>query len=86
MYGGNDFKVVEKESKEKKTVNFSDPKLGDTVSYSNRDQSETVHFHKELGKSELPWNEAGGRNRNHEVLMELQLNKVIFLLDNRLSS
>lgn len=75
MYGGNDFKVPDKESK-KKTVNFSDTKL-DTISFSNRD-SGFVNITSAADKKleNIPWTLRGGANRNHSVLMELQLNKV----------
>lgn len=78
MYGGNDFKVPDKESK-KKTVNFSDTKL-DTISFSNRD-SGFVNITSAADKKleNIPWTLRGGANRDHSVLMELQLNKVRFV-------
>ncbi|XP_063919299.1 autophagy-related protein 2 homolog B isoform X2 [Zophobas morio] len=73
MYGGNDFGPVEKEKK--KTVNFSDMKLKDSVSFSNLQKEVVIDSEKVKKKS---WLTKGGPNRNHNVLMELQLNKIRF--------
>lgn len=76
MYGGNDFKVPEK-ANQKKTVNFSDVQFNDVVSYSNLQKGQ-VNFQSlaDKKKNNMPWLVRGGVNRNHDVLMEFQLNKV----------
>lgn len=73
MYGGNDFKVQEPDAKKK--VTFSEKNFSDRVSFSNT--SNKVSFSKaDDGVSGLSWVKKGGVNRDHNVLMELQLNKV----------
>ncbi|KAJ8967900.1 hypothetical protein NQ317_015422 [Molorchus minor] len=78
MYGGNDFKVPDKDSK-KKTVNFSDTHLSDSISFSNTGRGEVnIGSNLDKKKANIPWILRGGVNRDHSVLMELQLNKVRF--------
>lgn len=74
MYGGSDFKSGEKE---KKSVNFADLKTGGGVRYSSANTG-TVSFAQQKRKSNRTWQEAGGPHRDHDVLMELQLNKASF--------
>lgn len=74
MYGGHDFKVLEKEAK-KKTVNFSDTKL-DTISFSKDAGFVNISSAADKKLENIPWALRGGANRDHSVLMELQLNKV----------
>ncbi|XP_072387744.1 autophagy-related protein 2 homolog A isoform X1 [Diabrotica undecimpunctata] len=78
MYGGNDFKVAESENK-KKTVQFSETQLNDTVSFSKGNKNE-VHItsHMDKKKANMNWIVKGGVNRDHDVHMELHLNKVRF--------
>ncbi|KAL1512538.1 hypothetical protein ABEB36_002120 [Hypothenemus hampei] len=75
MYGGNDFQ--QKEKKIKKEVTFSEDKLSESVSFSNTKQSNQITFNK-AGKSSHneSWIKKGGENRDHTVLMELELTKV----------
>ncbi|KAF5283909.1 hypothetical protein FQA39_LY04729 [Lamprigera yunnana] len=75
MYGGSDFKAFDK-SKQKKTVNFSG--LRDGVCYSNTQSGEIIFTNLEKKKPLLSWKVEGGANRDHDTLMELQLNKVKF--------
>ncbi|KAK4884514.1 hypothetical protein RN001_000785 [Aquatica leii] len=75
MYGGSDFKTSDN-SKQKKTVNFSD--LRDSVCYSNTRSGEVIFTNIEKKKPNLSWQVEGGANRDHDTLMELQLNKVRF--------
>ncbi|KAG5882217.1 hypothetical protein JTB14_024728 [Gonioctena quinquepunctata] len=78
MYGGHDFKLSDSESK-KKTVNFSDTRLSDTVSFSNSDRKGvSITSFADKKKLDLPWLLKGGVNRDHNVHMELHLNKVRF--------
>ncbi|KAJ8968662.1 hypothetical protein NQ314_002185, partial [Rhamnusium bicolor] len=78
MYGGNDFKLLNKENK-KKTVNFSDTQPYDSVSFSNRNKGEvTITNNLDKKKASVPWLLRGGVNRDLNVLMELQLNKLRF--------
>ncbi|XP_066263102.1 autophagy-related protein 2 homolog B [Euwallacea similis] len=79
MYGGNDFKAQKKEEGSKKEVRFADKQLGDTVTFSNKDHSR-VNFTKPKNDRtrNLSWIQKGGLNRDHSVLMELQLSKVRF--------
>ncbi|KAJ8924233.1 hypothetical protein NQ315_007024 [Exocentrus adspersus] len=78
MYGGNDFKLQDKENR-KKTVNFSDTAL-DTISFSNRN-SDSVRMTSSSSKrlADIPWTQRGGPSRDHSVLMELHLNKMRFV-------
>ncbi|KAF5280262.1 hypothetical protein FQR65_LT03070 [Abscondita terminalis] len=75
MYGGNDFKPDD-DSKQKKTVNFSD--LRDSVCFSNTRSGEVLFTNVEKKKPNISWQIQGGANRDHDTLMELQLNKVRF--------
>lgn len=78
MYGGHDFKATDETQKQKK-VNFSDTciHLGG-VGFSNARSGEVIftNFEKKKKKLNLTWQARGGANRDHDVLMELQLNKV----------
>ncbi|KAB0799030.1 hypothetical protein PPYR_06910 [Photinus pyralis] len=73
MYGGNDFKS---DNKQKKSVNFSDLRTG--VCYSNSRSGEVIFTSTQKKKTNVTWQVQGGANRDHDVLMELQLNKVRF--------
>lgn len=72
MYGGSDFKPANKDKK--KSVNFADLQISNTVRYTTTNRG-SVSF-AERKRANLPWQIAGGPNRDHDVLMELQLNKV----------
>ncbi|XP_044263557.1 autophagy-related protein 2 homolog A isoform X3 [Tribolium madens] len=74
MYGGNDFGPVDKEKK--KTVNFSDLKIKDSVSFSTLQKDKVVIESEKIRKKS--WLTKGGPNRDHNILMELQLNKIRF--------
>lgn len=74
MYGGSDFKN-DTSAKTQKKVNFSDMRIHDGVGFSNKDTGEVI-FNIDKRKPALPWRLKGGINRDHDVLMELQLNKV----------
>lgn len=72
MYGGSDFKPADKDKK--KTVNFADLQINEGVRYSSANMGR-VRF-SEKKKLNLPWQTMGGPHRDHDVLMEFQLNKV----------
>lgn len=74
MYGGSDFKTEVNEKSEKR-VNFSDLQV-QGVGFSNKDTGEIIFSGFLEKKPKLPWQKKGGVNRDHNVLMELQLNKV----------
>lgn len=74
MYGGNDFGPLDKEKK--KTVNFSDMKLKDSVTFSSLQKDKVVIESEKIRKKS--WLSKGGPNRDHNTLMELQLNKIRF--------
>ncbi|KAK5648479.1 hypothetical protein RI129_003371 [Pyrocoelia pectoralis] len=74
MYGGNDFNSSD--NKKKKSVNFSDLRAG--VCYSNTRSGEVIFTSTQKKKTNMTWQVEGGANRDHDVLMELQLNKVRF--------
>lgn len=79
MYGGNDFTEAKNSDTRKKTVNFSEAQFIDSVNFSNMSNSEVVFTTKAIKQKEnLPWVQRGGLNRNLNVHMELQLNKVRF--------
>lgn len=78
MYGGSDFRPIDKEKK--KTVNFADLQINEGVSYSSTNMGGRVIF-REKKKPTLPWQIMGGPNRDHDVLMEFQLNKVSVVKD-----
>lgn len=76
MYGGSDFKPLRNENKIKK-VNFADVALGQGVAYSNTGTGEVLFAGcTEKKKQEVNWYAKGGTNRDHDILIELQLNKV----------
>lgn len=86
MYGGYDFKTTVKEDEKpnKKTVNFSDvshENLDGGVTYSKNTPGE-VNFTSapEKKHQNISWQVKGGIARDHDVLMELQLNKVSKLI------
>lgn len=76
IYGGNDFVVLDKEKNKKKSVNFSDTKITDSVSYSSKDKAKVLT--QKVHKKESSWLLKGGVNRDHSVLIELQLDKIRF--------
>lgn len=79
MYGGNDFTVSDDNDIKKKTVNFSDARVVDTVSFSNMNKAEiTFTTISDKQKANVHWMLKGGLNRNLNVHMEFQLNKVRF--------
>lgn len=79
MYGGNDFTETNNSDSKKKTVNFSETQFIDTVNFSNINKSEVTFTTKaNKQKENLPWMQKGGLNRNLNIHMELQLNKVRF--------
>lgn len=89
MYGGNDFKsreVIDDEqsNKQKKVIFASDLTRGGLeVGYSKIGTGEMIFsnfMNKEKQKitNERNWLINGGVKRDHNVLMELKLNKVIF--------
>ncbi|KAK9884101.1 hypothetical protein WA026_005041 [Henosepilachna vigintioctopunctata] len=81
MYGGNDFNKSKKEKKDKR-VSFNNSAEYDAVNYHN---NEEVIFEKKrtpVDKSDFKsWKIKGGVNRDHKVLMELELDKVQFQYD-----
>lgn len=78
MYGGNDFAEPNHDVK-KKTVNFSETQLTDTVNFSNISSARvTLNTITETQNGNLNWMQRGGVNRNLNVHMELQLNKLRF--------
>lgn len=74
MYGGSDFKVYQ-DSKNKK-VTFSESQLSPNVNFSNARGGEVVLSAAVPKKKKIDWQERGGSNRDHSVLMEVQLSKV----------
>lgn len=75
MYGGNDFKIPDSESK-KKNVQFSETQLSTTVSFSKSNKNEvTITSNFDKKKTNMNWILKGGVNRDHGVHMELHLNK-----------
>lgn len=84
IYGGYDFQSTVRENEiHKKTVNFSENQPGiegSNVSFSKTDINKvTFKSSKEIKEnSVLNWKTKGGVKRDHDVLMELQLNKVRF--------
>ncbi|KAL3285630.1 hypothetical protein HHI36_000162 [Cryptolaemus montrouzieri] len=80
MYGGNDFRIPSQKKKDK-NVSFSDGKLHDPVTFSNREQirfTQNYFGSKTKAQPKMSWKVRGGINRDHRVLMELELNKVRF--------
>lgn len=75
MFGGNDFKVLEKEVS-KKEVRFSEKHFNDRVTFSSN--SAKVTFNQDQKSDNLSWITRGGIDRDHNTLMELQFNKVRF--------
>lgn len=84
LYGGHDFPLQSKEAstteakdKEKLRPEPSQPSMSDAfkhgVSYSKG--SDNINFPKKP-KEKLNWRTEGGPDRNHEVLVEIQLTKV----------
>lgn len=76
MYGGSDFN--NSSTKTQKKVNFADMHIHDGVGFSNKETGEVI-FTMDKKKPALSFPLRGGPNREHDVLMELQLNKVSFL-------
>lgn len=76
LYGGSDFKSADKEKK--KSVNFADLQMEKGVSYSSANLGSVSFAQKK--KPRHPWQIMGGPQRDHDVLMELQLNKVSRIL------
>lgn len=80
MYGGSDFKPLRNENKVKK-VNFADVALEQGVAYSNTGTGEVLFAGgTEKKQTEVDWYAKGGANRDHDILIELQLNKVCWRL------
>lgn len=82
IYGGYDFQTSNTEKEpQKKTVNFEDRVKLQTseVSFSTSDVTRVVFTTTEpKEKPTHGWRTKGGIKRDHDVLMELQLNKVRF--------
>lgn len=84
IYGGYDFSSTASEKEvQKKTVNFEDRARiqGSEVSFSKSDMNRvafTSPVKEKQDKSMIGWRAKGGVKRDHDVLMELQLNKVRF--------
>lgn len=93
MFGGNDFTTTDNKSEKNKTVNFASEKTSDYSSDSQSQQPQqqpTATFKKNddniklttASSKKVPtirtWKTAGGPDRNHDILMEFQLNKVRF--------
>lgn len=77
LYGGNDF--VHSTATTKETSADSSPHMSEAYRHgvSNASsQSKTQHAKKP--KEKLTWKSKGGKNRNHEILVEIQLTKVGF--------
>ena len=74
MYGGSDFKTYQ-DSKNKK-VTFSEGQLSPSVNFSSARGGEVVLSAAVPKKKTMDWREKGGPNRDHSVLMEVQLSKV----------
>lgn len=79
MYGGNDFKKNEKDAT-KKVVHFSDNQMSTSVGFINSKAGEVVIGSVQKKKKPMNWQVKGGVNRNHSVLMQLQLSKVSLVL------
>lgn len=80
IYGGYDFLTSNQMSETpKKTVNWENTTKieGSNVSFSKNDSSK-VTFVPEKKDNLQNWRIKGGPKRDHDVLMELQLNKVRF--------
>ncbi|XP_060533459.1 autophagy-related protein 2 homolog B isoform X2 [Cylas formicarius] len=77
MYGGNDFKEPDQENR-KKEVRFSEKQLSHKVTFSNSKNQVSIDAETDKKLIGMHWMERGGENRDHNVLMELQLNKVRF--------
>lgn len=90
MYGGHDFKktsTTDKKRENHKTVNFvSDKKSdisssfdlpGNTAMYIKNDPEKIKFSTQKKQISTVDWKKQGGTDRNHDVLIEFQLNKVI---------
>lgn len=73
LYAGRDFRSSDDKS-EKKTVNFSDGQ--NAVLYTNRNTGEISFQSKPQKKQKANWIENGGVNRNHDIVIDIQLNKV----------
>lgn len=83
IYGGHDFQTTANEKDtQKKTVNFTDdrPKISDSeISFSKSNTCVTFKNVREKQENLTHnWRTKGGVKRDHDVLMELQLNKVRF--------
>lgn len=82
LYGGHDFQsTVSEKEPQKKTVNFSETQErieNSDVSFSKTDMTRVVftNTNKEKQESAHGWRTKGGVKRDHDTLMELQLNKV----------
>ncbi|KAH1007770.1 hypothetical protein HUJ04_004965 [Dendroctonus ponderosae] len=76
MYGGHDFKTKDDPKRE---VRFTEVQLHDKVSFSHAHRATVTLSPAQNERTKgLSWIQRGGANRNHSVLMELQLNKVRF--------
>lgn len=73
MFGGNDFKGKEDSKKE---VRFLEKQLTDRVTFSNAERKVNLTTPEDPRTKGMSWIQKGGVNRDHSVLMELQLSKV----------
>lgn len=78
MYGGNDFRKHDPDAS-KKVVHFSDTTMSTNVGFINSKAGEVIISNVQKKKQTVSWQVKGGVNRNHSVLMQLQLNKVSHL-------
>ncbi|XP_037892435.1 autophagy-related protein 2 homolog B [Glossina fuscipes] len=76
LYGGHDFS---------QGSSNNDPNMDPNKSGMSEDYSQGVSYSKvkceKKPKEKITWKSVGGRNRNHEVLVEIELSKVRFSRD-----
>lgn len=74
MYGGHDFKAKDDPKRE---VRFTEVQLDDKVAFSHVHRGTVTLSPPQNERTKgLSWVQRGGADRDHLVLMELQLNKV----------
>lgn len=78
MFGGNDFKGKDDSKKE---VRFLEKQLTNRVTFSNAERKVNLTTPEDSRTKGLSWIQKGGVNRDHSVLMELQLSKVRIFSD-----